>query len=167
MVKSCCLCILSPVRWSVLGATRHFLKKASVSGSTTSRRVSLPPALIKDTTSECVFPSTDTPFTWGGGGGRERKKEILLFLFLGCLSLFSCRSEQTVLSLWRFLSQYYHFVCQSFPERKSCMHTHIPSNTHKTHKEIFTQCSGVYKIVLSLVSLCFQSNFIHDVHIFD
>lgn len=57
--------ILSPVRCSGVGLTRHLLKKASVSGSTTSRRATLPPTLMAATTSECVFPSTDTPFTWG------------------------------------------------------------------------------------------------------
>lgn len=55
---------LSPVTWSKVGVTRHLLKKASVSGSTTSSRVTLPPALIAATTSECVFPSTNTAFTW-------------------------------------------------------------------------------------------------------
>jgi len=57
--------LLSPDRWSKAGATRHLLKKASVSGSTTSRRASFPPALMAATTSECVFPSTDRLFTCG------------------------------------------------------------------------------------------------------
>lgn len=53
-----------PVRCSAVGATRHFLKKASVSGSTTKSVVLSPPALIAATTSACCFPSTETWFTW-------------------------------------------------------------------------------------------------------
>lgn len=60
----------SPVRCSEVGVTRHLLKKASVSGSTTSSRVSCPPALMAATTSECVLPSTNILFTW-----RRQKEE--------------------------------------------------------------------------------------------
>lgn len=53
-----------PVRCSAVGVTRHFLKKASVSESTTKSEVLSPPALITATTSACCFPSTETPLTW-------------------------------------------------------------------------------------------------------
>ncbi len=53
-----------PVRCSAVGITRHFLKKASVSESTTKSEVLSPPALIMATTSACCFPSTETPLTW-------------------------------------------------------------------------------------------------------
>jgi len=56
-------CVCVPVRCSAVGVTRHFLKKASVSGSTTKSVVSSPPALIAATTSACCFPSTETAFT--------------------------------------------------------------------------------------------------------
>lgn len=105
---------ISPVRWSEVGLTPHLLKNASVSGSTTSRRVTLPPTLMAATTSECVFPSTDMPFTCKGKQGDfwtrlEITKNMALFVF--------CFPPQSS----GFILQYYHFVWgQRQQGRKSC-----------------------------------------------
>lgn len=111
--------VLSPVRCSEVGVTRHLLKKASVSGSTTSSRVSCPPALMAATTSEWVLPSTDILFTWRRQKEEKRQREtldmneifklcktvckpfktwpkkVLIVAFRGCPSSFPHRSEQT------------------------------------------------------------------------
>lgn len=93
---------ISPVRWSEVGLTPHLLKNASVSGSTTSRRVTFPPTLMAATTSECVFPSTDMPFTCKEKQGdfwtrMEITKNIALFMF--CFPPAELRIYFTILSL--------------------------------------------------------------------
>lgn len=91
---------LSPVTCSKLGATRHLLKKASASGSTTSSLVTLPPALMAATTSECVFPSTAMAFTWSerpaaAGQGRHPRH-----VFTGHFPSFPRRRPLSFSSPW-------------------------------------------------------------------
>lgn len=149
--------VLSPVRCSEVGVTRHLLKKASVSGSTTSSRVSCPPALMAATTSECVLPSTDILFTWRRQKEEKRQREtldmneifklcktvckpfktwpkkVLIVAFRGCPSSFPHRSEQTSsLSGIFFFPVYYQFVCQRLQGRKSCVSTHNCTRTDLT-----------------------------------
>ena len=54
----------TPVRCSSAGLIPQLRKKASVSGSTTSRVTLSPPALMANTTSECRFLPTASAFTW-------------------------------------------------------------------------------------------------------
>lgn len=50
----------------MVGVSPSVWKSSSVSGSTTRRCTSSPPALMSATTSECLRPCMFTPFTWDG-----------------------------------------------------------------------------------------------------